>query len=304
MARESYMAQLRLLIRALRAVAPEDVFALKGGTAINLFFRDLPRLSVDIDLTYLPLAPRAESLAGIKAGLARISERLLRQIPGVRVTTAQRGDDKRLELNLGSVRIKIETSPVMRGTVHQVHWMNPSAVVAAEYGPAATRVVSFEDLFAGKLVAALDRQHPRDLYDVSVLFDHEGLSDALFRTFLVYVACSNRPMHELLNPTRLDVSNVFRTEFQGMAIVEIPLNDLLEVRERLIGEVRSRLNETAMEYLLGLHDGRPDFGLIGLPDAAELPAIKWKLMNLNKLRLTNPNKHALQRRAIEQLGRH
>lgn len=53
MARETYEAQVALLVRILPHVAKEDVFALKGGTAINLFYRDLPRLSVDIDLTYL-----------------------------------------------------------------------------------------------------------------------------------------------------------------------------------------------------------------------------------------------------------
>jgi hypothetical protein len=48
------------LIRVLPSIAEEACFALKGGTAINLFVRDMPRLSVDIDLTYLPVQPRGK----------------------------------------------------------------------------------------------------------------------------------------------------------------------------------------------------------------------------------------------------
>ena len=69
---EIYRRQVALLIRILPLVAQEASFALKGGTAINLFVRDLPRLSVDIDLVYLPVADREMSLAAIRAGLARI----------------------------------------------------------------------------------------------------------------------------------------------------------------------------------------------------------------------------------------
>lgn len=51
---EPYRAQMDLLLQVLPLVAKEESFALKGGTAINLFVRDMPRLSVDIDLTWLP----------------------------------------------------------------------------------------------------------------------------------------------------------------------------------------------------------------------------------------------------------
>ena len=69
MARERYVDQLRLLVDILPAVAAEDDFALKGGTAINLFYRDLPRLSVDIDLTFLPIRDRVQSLADIDVAM-------------------------------------------------------------------------------------------------------------------------------------------------------------------------------------------------------------------------------------------
>lgn len=69
-----YKAQVRLLLMVLPYVAEEAVFALKGGTAINLFHRDFPRLSVDIDLTYLPTEHRKTALQGIANGLSRIKK--------------------------------------------------------------------------------------------------------------------------------------------------------------------------------------------------------------------------------------
>src|SRR5690606_36532122 len=67
---DAYRAQVELLIRCLPAVANAPDFALKGGTAINLFLRDMPRLSVDIDLTYLPITDRANALTDIRVQLA------------------------------------------------------------------------------------------------------------------------------------------------------------------------------------------------------------------------------------------
>ena len=82
MARREYEAQVALLVKILPLVAAEKIFALKGGTAINLFYRDLPRLSVDIDLTYLPIKERAKSLVEIDQALDRISAAIERTIFG------------------------------------------------------------------------------------------------------------------------------------------------------------------------------------------------------------------------------
>lgn len=84
--REAHRRQAALLIRTIPYVAQEDSFALKGGTAINLFVRDMPRLSVDIDLTYLPVLPREESLVAIDAAMNRIAERPRKGIPGTHIT--------------------------------------------------------------------------------------------------------------------------------------------------------------------------------------------------------------------------
>ena len=301
MARDRYAAQVELLVRAIPIVAEEFAFALKGGTAINLFYRDMPRLSVDIDLTYLPLDEREIALPAIDSAFDRMVAHANERLRGV---DAQRiaggGDgDTRLMLRSGVAEVKVEVSPVTRGTVVPPQTMRVTDVVEDAFGFAEMSVVAFEDLYAGKLCAALDRQHPRDLFDVELLYENEGLTDDLFRTFLVYAACSKRPLHELIDPNMVLIDRAFAQEFEGMTVEHVPLETLLAARERLVQDVQSRMVGKAAEFLLSIHDGEPDFGLIDLQAAANLPAIRWKLINIEKLKADNPEKHAAQREALE-----
>ncbi len=303
MTREPYTAQVDLLVRVLPYIAEEEVFALKGGTAINLFYRDLPRLSVDIDLTYLPVKDRDESLAEINRALDRIAARItgsLRQGEARRIAGGG-GGATRIQVRQGTAQIKIETSPVTRGVVHEPELLTVTDAVEDEFGFAEIRVVSFEDLFGGKLHAAVDRQHPRDLFDVRLLYDNEGLTDALFRTFLVYIASSNRPAHELLNPNPIALDRPYTQEFEGMTRLPVDLAALIETRTQLFADLRARLDDQVRTFLLGLHDGTPDFRVIDMSQAADLPAVRWKLINLNKLKTENPAKHAEQRAALDAL---
>ena len=295
-----YAAQVELLVGVLPYVAKEGMFALKGGTAINLFYRDLPRLSVDIDLTYLPVKDRAESLAEIDAGLDRIAEDIAANVSGTSATriSGGGGGDTRVLVRRGGVEVKVETSPVTRGVVNDPEILPVSEAVEDRFGFAEIQVVAFEDLFAGKLHAALDRQHPRDLYDVKLLYENEGFTDALFRTFLIYVASSGRPPHELLSPNLIELDQPYAREFEGMTSVPVPLEDLIETRAQLIDDVLAKLDERAKSFLLGLHDCDPDFDAIGHPDAAKLPAVRWKLINLEKLKSQNAPKHAEQREEL------
>jgi predicted nucleotidyltransferase component of viral defense system len=303
MARDQYMRQVDLLVRTLPFIARHEAFALKGGTAINLFYRDMPRLSVDIDLTYLPIEDRETTLKNIDLILDQIREDLLRNL---RNTSVQRiagggGNDTRLLVRQGNAEIKVETSPVARGTVHPPERRRVSEKVEEAFGFAEMQVVSFEDLFGGKLHAAVDRQHPRDLFDVKLLYENEGLTDALFRTFLIYVASSGRPPHELVRPSLIVLEEAFVKEFEGMTTQPVSLDELKAAREKMTADLLARLDDNAMRFLLSLHDGEPDFEAIGLPQAADLPAVRWKVLNLEKLKAQNPEKHAEQRREIEGL---
>lgn len=303
MARESYEAQVALLVRILPHVAIEPIFALKGGTAINLFYRDLPRLSVDIDLTYLPIKDRTESLAEINDAMDRIAASVEAGIAGAKTQRIKGGGGgaTRILARLKGAEIKIETSPVTRGAVHEPESRAVTEPVEDEFGYAEMQIVAFEDLFGGKLHAALDRQHPRDLYDVKLLYENEGLTDDLFRTFLIYVASSPRPAHELLNPNLIALDQPFTQQFEGMTKTPVTLDDLLKARKQLIADIQSRFDENTKRFLLSLHDGAPEFEAIDRPQAADLPAVRWKLMNIEKLMAENTSKHAAQRAELEKL---
>jgi len=303
MPHDQYMRQVELLVRTLPYIARHQVFALKGGSAINLFYREMPRLSVDIDLTYVRIQDRETTLKEMDHTLEHIREDLLQNLRGAAVQRIAGGgnNDTRILVRQGGTSIKIETSPVARGTVHPTELRTACDTVIAKFGFAEMQVLSFEDLFGGKLHAAVDRQHPRDLFDVKLLYENEGLTDALFRTFLIYVASSGRPPHELIKPSFSCLDEPFAKEFQGMTITPVSLDELSEVRTRLAKDLLARLDDNAMRFLLSLHDGSPDFGAIGLPRAANLPAVRWKLLNLSKLKEQNPAKHTEQRRAIEAM---
>lgn len=301
--REDYANQVELLVRLLPTVGKEESFALKGGTAINLFYRDMPRLSIDIDLTYLPTTSWKESLLGIDEALGRILENIKNAMPQLKVRRIQggSGNDTRLQVSDGKTQIKIETAPPARGTIHPPTVMAVTGQVEDQFGFAEMPILAFEDLFAGKLVAALDRQHPRDIFDVKLLYENEGLSDDLYRTLLAYIAFSSRPPHELLNPNPRDLADSFKKEFEGMTTEPVSLQKLEATQKQLFSNVRERLDKNAAHYLLTLHDGNPDFEVIGLAQAATLPAVAWKVENLLKLKDINPSKHAEQRKLIEEL---
>jgi predicted nucleotidyltransferase component of viral defense system len=287
---ERYFAQVQLLMRAIPEIDREEMFALKGGTAINLFVRDLPRLSVDVDLVYLPVADRDSSLGAVRDGLARIGDRLERL--GVHVARQLLKDGKRLVVSEGTSAIKIEVSPVLRGTVFDPARRSVSPVVQDRFGFAEMQLVSDADLYAGKIAAALDRQHPRDLFDIHFLFENGGIDDNLFRAFLVYLVSHDRPAVELLDPNRQDIALPYEHEFIGMTINEVPLDTLLETRERLIGEIQDRARRHGPKrFLKSFHALEPDWRSIGFDDAiGELPAIRWKRLNLDKLQTGNKDK--------------
>jgi hypothetical protein len=243
-------------------------------------------------------------LSEIDEALDRIVAAANSAIPGLdaRRIAGGGGGATRIRARLGGADVKIETSPVTRGVVHDPELRNVSQSVEDEFGYASIQVVSFEDLFGGKLHAAVDRQHPRDLFDVKLLYENEGLTDALFRTFLVYVASSPRPAHELLSPTLSSLDEPYAREFLGMTTIPVTLGELAATRDRLIADIRAGLTDkNTQKFLLSLHEGVPDFDAIGLPQAAALPAVQWKLVNLRRLIAENPEKHVAQRADLDRL---
>lgn len=278
-----YYRQVQLLIRLFPIAGREPCFALKGGTALNLFVRDMPRLSVDIDLVYLPLEGRETTLANVRAALTRIKDTIGKEIAGSRVIWTDAKDSLRLFVEANEASVKIELSPVLRGSVFKPEERTVRPAVESEFGFAEMLVLALPDLYAGKICAALDRQHPRDLFDIKLLLENEGLTPDIRRAFLVYLVSHNRPMAELLASHRKDIRAVFEAEFQSMTAQSVAVEELMEAREQLIRAIHSDLTESERQFLLSFKAKEPDWSLLGLENADQLPAVRWKQMNLAKM---------------------
>ena len=119
-----YKSQVELMLKLLPVVADETCFALKGGTAINFFIRDLPRLSVDIDLTYIPLEDRATTGKSITKALLNISRGIESKYPNTQIKQTVFDKEQfinRLIVTNNGVQVKIEPSYVLRGSVYKTN---------------------------------------------------------------------------------------------------------------------------------------------------------------------------------------
>lgn len=279
-----YFHQVQLLIRILPLIAKEKCFALKGGTAINLFVRDMPRLSVDIDLVYMPIDDRETAIKNVKAALNRIAEDTKATLPNSKtLATYNNSDALRLIVEQKGVKIKIELSPVLRSSVFPTVEMEVKAQVEEKFGYAAISVLALPDLYAGKICAALDRQHPRDLFDIKLLLENEGFGNDLRKTFLVYLISHNRPISELIAPSRVDIRSIFQGEFLQMTQTPITVEQLEDIRERLIESIHRGLTNEEKQFLLSFKAKKPDWSLLGLEGIDKLPAVKWKMLNLERM---------------------
>jgi predicted nucleotidyltransferase component of viral defense system len=296
---EIYLDTARLLVQVAPLVFVDDTFALKGGTAINLFVREMPRLSVDLDLVFADhTLPREQALARISEAVRQAAERLTKRGFQTHTPAADAGETK-LVVRRGRIEVKIEVNSVMRGTVKPVRRASLTPVARDTLmADLEIPVVSLEDVYGGKLVAALDRQHPRDLFDVMQLIAHEGITPGIRRVFVVYLASHHRPVHEVLFPLLRDIHHAYNHNFTGMTAEPVPLDALLAARARMVRELQQGLDDSERRFLLSLVAGTPDWSLLGIAHLEHLPGIRWKLHNLAQLQKTNAKKFAEQADAL------
>ncbi|MFN3636805.1 MAG: nucleotidyl transferase AbiEii/AbiGii toxin family protein, partial [Rhizobium rhizophilum] len=134
------------------------------------------------------------------------------------------------------------------------------------------------------LVAALDRQHPRDFFDVQGLLAHEGLSDDLREAFIVYLLSHNRPMGEVLSGRVKDLANEYSSGFEGMTEDTIAIDELVKTQHEMIEMLIGAMPDHHREFLIGSERGEQDWSLLKIGHVAELPAIRWRQHNLYKLK--------------------
>ena len=296
---EAYKKQVKLVLDVLPEVAKEDCFAMHGGTAINLFVRNMPRLSVDIDLTYVEISERKETLDAINVALARIKENIEKLRPSIRIEHKE--NICKLQLNEHGITIKIEVNMVGRGLLGETTKAQLCETAQEQFDVFCMMpIVPMGQLYGGKICAALDRQHPRDLFDVKLMFENEGFTDEIKCGFLLGLVSSNRPTHEILNPHFLDQRTAFENQFEGMSIIAFSYDDYEATRLQVIETVRASLDENDKAFLLSLNRLAPDWSIY---DYQDFPSVKWKLLNLDKFKKNNSDVYQQQLTELEDILR-
>lgn len=294
---EAYRKQVKLLLDVLPEIAKEDCFAMHGGTAINLFLQDMPRLSVDIDLTYVGLEVRAEAIEEINAALLRIKDRVDKLRATIRVQ--HKPNVCKLQMSEHGIQIKVEVNMVGRGLLGPAKKLPLCSAAQEQYNVfCAMPVVPLSQLYGGKICAALDRQHPRDLFDTKLLLENIGFTDEIKRGFIFALISSNRPTHEMLAPNLFDQRAAFENQFEGMSNVVFTYADFEATRDKLIDTMRRSLNEADKQFLLSFNQLEPDWSVY---DYRQFPSVKWKLMNLAKFKKESPEVYQLQLEKLSAL---
>jgi len=299
--KDTYKRQVSLLLDILPEIAKEDVFALHGGTAINLFCLNMPRLSVDIDLTYIPASDNRDTdLQNIRLALERIKERLRKQIPNISFTDPARAEEElKLICTTPEAMVKIEVNQINRGVITDTELAILCDKAQDTFDKfCEVRMVSRKQLWGGKIIAALDRQHPRDLFDIRNLINEIGYSTDIKEGLIFFLLCSKRPIQELLNPHLVDQSAVFESQFNGMTDNTFGYDEYEATREQLIKTISESLTHDDKEFLLAFSKGEPDWTKV---DYSKYPAVRWKLLNINKLKTGNPLKYIEQVNAVKRV---
>ncbi len=291
-----YLDVVRLLVWVAPVIFAEPGFALKGGTAINLFLRDLPRLSVDLDLVFTDYRlDRESALAAISTAVGNMASRITKLGLQVHVPSRMEGEEAKLFIRQGRIEVKVEINQVLRGTIHPVV-MTRMVPVARDQLKADLRLplLAPEEIYGGKLVAALDRNHPRDWFDVMLLLKQEGITPSIRRCLVAYLAAHNRPPHEVLFGPAKSLTDSFDREFLGMTSQEVSLAELEEVQQAVRGWLPKQLDDAERHFLVSLVSNVPDWTLLDIPHLKDMPAIRWKLANLERLQRDNKKKFAEQ----------
>ena len=285
---EQYRRQVALLIRIMPAVFRIQDFAVHGGTAINLFHQNMPRYSVDIDVTYIPIAPRETSLKEINAHLSKLKTNIERTIPGIKII--HRPDVWKLQCAYQGATVKIEVNGTKRGLLgeSEVRDLCPKAQAVFQANCKA-RVVSYTQLYGGKIAAALSRQHPRDLFDFWQIKAEDWAH--VKKGLLLNLCGSDKPIIESLAPHEISQEEALESQFKGMTEIPFTYADYEHARQVLIDKVGACLSERDRLFLLSFEQGAPLWEHCVSGDLSHFPAVQWKMQNIQKLKVRNPLKH-------------
>ena len=295
-----YARKVEILLRMIPLVTEEGVFAVHGGSAINLFVRNLPRYSVDIDLTYIPLEDRTSSLAHINEHLSNIAAKAQKAFRGMHIVP--KPDICKLLCEYQGRQIKIEVNQTKRGIIGgNVVRMPVCDKAQEEFGLyCETDIVPLTQLYGGKIAAALSRQHPRDLFDVKYMeypieMTREGL--------LFCLLGSDRPIRESFAPSLIDQRDALTNQFEGMTDTPFIYEEFEQTRGKLIVDVNALMTQDDKAFLLSFESAEPDWNKFEFGYFQDYPSVKWKLQNLLRLSSTNPDKMKSEVKKLEHVFR-
>ena len=299
MINQQYFNQVKLLVKILPYIAKETCFALKGGTAINLFYSNLPRLSVDIDLTYVYFDSRDVAYAKINEALERIDNNL--QELGYKSFIRGDKEKKIICQDNNFATVKIEPNYTLRGCIKEPNIISICDSAEELFGYIDFPVLSKSEVYGGKICAALDRQHPRDLFDIYQLIQNDAITEDIIKGFVVMLLSANRPLYEIIAPNILDRESVFYSEFQGMTDTDFTYEQHIETLKYLIKMVQRYLRENYKNQLLDFVALNADFASFNIQNLEKFPAVKWKLQNLKKLHEINPDKFKQEYHSLKKI---
>jgi len=293
-----FAQKVDLLLRLLPLIMEEKVFAVHGGTAINLFLRNLPRYSVDIDLTYIPLADRKKSIDDINFHLKSISEKACKAFPGMHIISNYA--TCKLLCEYRGKQVKVEVNQTKRGIVGGELMHLPLCEKAQNEFQVycIADIVPVSLLYGGKVAAALSRQHPRDLFDVKYMtVPLEECREGLIFCLLG----SDRPIHESFAPTLIDQREALANQFVGMTETPFTYEEFEETRNKLISDVNRFLTDADRHFLVSFECGEPEWDNYEFAHFKDFPSVKWKLLNLQKLAEQNPEKMKTEAEKLKDL---
>jgi predicted nucleotidyltransferase component of viral defense system len=279
--------QAELVLETLGLFDWESCFALKGGTAINYFYSNMPRLSIDIDLVYLPVNSRVEAINEIKANLAKFIKKIKNIYRQVKIIKESKSNPVGiLYIDNSKAKIKIEPNIIIRGTVIPTKFIPLNKVVSEYFNQELeVKCLDFKEIMAGKLVASFDRQHPRDIFDAKAILsiDNKNELKIIVELFVIYLSQSNRPFSELLNPKFIYFENLYNTALEGTLREKYDIYTLIQNRIDVFEAIKSNLTPGHKEFLISLMSLDPKWELLSFENIHCLPGIQWKLKNIEMM---------------------
>ena len=195
----------------------------------------------------------------------------------------------KLLVSQNGAMIKIEVSQLVRGILGSLTEKILCEKAQEKFNTfCSINVVPNGQLYGGKVCVAMDRQHPRDIFDVKQLFQKEGFTKEIKEGFLFRLLSSDRSIQDVLFPNLQDQRLAMNNQFSGMSEEHFTYEAYEFVRETMVKTVQASITEEDKLFILSFKDVVPDWSIYNF---AAYPSIKWKLLNLEKIKVSNPIKH-------------